>query len=69
MYMGKKALCKNAKCPFFKSEYHSSITCEETEFRITFPSDEKRDAYAEKYCMREFPEGCPVHDGIRARYE
>jgi hypothetical protein len=69
MYEGKNSLCKNAKCPFFKSEYRKTITCEETEFKILFDNEKEKDRYAEKYCMREFPYECPIYAGIRIRYE
>jgi hypothetical protein len=69
MYAGKNVLCTNAKCPFFKSEYKTTITCEETEFRIQFDNEAAKDRYAEQHCMKEFPYECPIYAGIKVRYE
>lgn len=69
MYCGKKSLCKNAKCPYFKSEFKKTITCEETEFRINFDTEKEKDTYAEQHCMKGFPYDCPIYAGLSIRYE
>lgn len=69
MYIGKHALCRNAKCPFFRSEYQKTITCTETDFKLLFANEERKDEYAGKYCIKEFPYECPIYAGLASKYE
>lgn len=72
MYKGKLYAVANAKCPYFLSEYKTSVTCEGlrdgSRCIQKFDSEQLKDKYIESNCL-EYPNGCLWANAMERKYD
>lgn len=65
MYVGKMNTIVNGKCPYYRSEFTKSITCEGcsgTIVQTKFESEQAKDEFIRECCFR-YPNCCPLAMG------
>jgi len=71
MYIGKTNAVVTVNCPYFKSEYVKSVTCEGYGNAIVitkFPTEADKDRFIEQNCIED-RFSCPLAIGLEIKYE
>lgn len=72
MYIGKTRAIYHAKCPYFRSEFTTTITCEgltdTSRCLQKFDNEKEKDDYIEMNCLN-YPNGCRMFEALEKKYE
>lgn len=74
MYKSRDYLEANALCPFYKSEYQNSVSCEGIEdgtvaSMIKFKNSSDKSKFVNKYCTTKDYTKCSMYKTILGKYK
>jgi hypothetical protein len=70
--MRYNAVCTDIKCPFFRSETETTISCEGAEIGIRnvmhFKGKEEKIDYIKRFCLK-YPNNCHIRNAAEEKYK